>query len=597
MHSRRFALFASLLVVLLVLPARGAKADWTPMGDRYNGLFLKSLILPTLEYTSVVWSAGDRPEWARPDFDDSGWRPATLLTLPSHTGVYWLRFRVRNTAGGIPGGVYIQASMAYELFWDGTLVGRAGVPGTDRLSEKTGPLDNLFPLPDAVRGPGEPVVAMRVSNYWNKFPSDTMPIRFVVLEPPAYQAFNLRANVGPTLAIGALLMLAVTALVMWVVAARRWVLFLFAAMCVSAAWMQATLVMRFVFGYPYEWHYWVWITMGHAASAFGVLLVALLALQFALPRWTLILPFVPLVALGLSGPNTSLPVYLGLALLFALAAALLRRRGAGYVVAGLALTVLMWARDPWHLLSNSFSQYIVSTIIGLTIAVALDLRAERRKARDAQLAAARLEVEVLKRNIQPHFLLNTLATIMEVIERDPKAAVALIQALADEFRILARVSGEKLITLGQELALCRAHLDVMSRRKGVQCALRVSGIDEDSPVPPALFHTLIENGLTHLLPREGRLDFELRAETNAGGVRYVFMAHGERQRRNGAEMQREGTGLRYVKARLEESFTGQWILTSAPVPGGWETVIEIRAPSARLPRAEEAALAPKERLA
>src|SRR5262249_47651749 len=161
--------------------------------------------------------------------------------------------------------------------------------------------------------------------------------------------------------------------------------------------------------------------------------------------------------------------------------------------------------DPIHL-AGSFLQYTWPTIVGLTAAVALNVRDERRKAREVQLAAARLEIELLKKNIQPHFLLNTLATLVEVIEREPKTAVTPIQALAGEFRILARVSGEKLIPLAQEIELCRAHLDVMSLRKGAACALRVTGARDDDPVPPALIHTLVENGLTHLLPKDGRLD-------------------------------------------------------------------------------------------
>ena len=75
-------------------------------------------------------------------------------------------------------------------------------------------------------------------------------------------------------------------------------------------------------------------------------------------------------------------------------------------------------------------------MLGLMTSLAL-LCDERRRAQAAQLAAARLELELLKKNIQPHFLLNTLATIMETIEEGPKTAAALVESLAGEFRILA----------------------------------------------------------------------------------------------------------------------------------------------------------------
>ena len=71
-------------------------------------------------------------------------------------------------------------------------------------------------------------------------------------------------------------------------------------------------------------------------------------------------------------------------------------------------------------------------------------------------------------------------------------------------------------------------------------------------------------------------------------MRYTLRARGERQvspsdptaTTNPDGATADGTGLRYIKARLEESFTGRWTLSGAPVSDGWETVIEIRAPEA-----------------
>ena len=82
-----------------------------------------------------------------------------------------------------------------------------------------------------------------------------------------------------------------------------------------------------------------------------------------------------------------------------------------------------------------------------TALTALRLHDERQHARAAQLAAARLETELLKRNLQPHFLLNTLAVLTEIVEQDPRGAVRLIEDLAEEFRSVARVAAEKLIPL------------------------------------------------------------------------------------------------------------------------------------------------------
>ena len=66
----------------------------------------------------------------------------------------------------------------------------------------------------------------------------------------------------------------------------------------------------------------------------------------------------------------------------------------------------------------------------------------------------------------------------------------------------------------------------------------------------------------------------------AGQVRYTLVAWGQavEAARPEEETRREGTGLRYVKARLEESFPGRWTMAAGPVEGGWRTVIELGGP-------------------
>jgi LytS/YehU family sensor histidine kinase len=268
-----------------------------------------------------------------------------------------------------------------------------------------------------------------------------------------------------------------------------------------------------------------------------------------------------------------------------------KRRDAWPSVVGIVVSAILLVVQAEDFRTSFFLKFLPA-MLGLMASLALYLHDQRRRAQAAQLAAARLELEMLKKNIQPHFLLNTLATIMETIEEEPKTAAALVESLAGEFRILSRVAGEKLIPLAQELELCRAHLRVMSLRKGVTCSLIHGPIDERALVPPALFHTLIENGLTHLTPCNGRQDFELHAEPHEGGRRYTLLARGEREAclASAALGDRsspapegpttsapvlEGTGLRYIKARLEESFTGRWTLESSPVEEGWKTVVDM----------------------
>jgi hypothetical protein len=115
----------------------------------------------------------------------------------------------------------------------------------------------------------------------------------------------------------------------------------------------------------------------------------------------------------------------------------------------------------------------------------------------------------------------------------------------------------------------------MSVRTQVAWSLDATGVDESAPVPPAIFLTLIENGFAHQRVTAAAAVFVLRMMALPGDeVRYTFLSPGEVR----MELMRApgGTGLRYVRARLEESFPGAWTLTQREVADGWETIIELR---------------------
>lgn len=543
-----------------------------------------------LQYSEVRYMAGDDPRFAGREWDDSAWAVKGIWDLPARTGVDWVRFRVRMGPDGeapLPSGLMISTARAYEVYWDGVLLGTSGTPGGSRETEVAGRLDQIFSIPGHLHGPGEHVVALRTSSYRVGFPAPQSGFRFLLDDPARLQGTVLREAFVPTLAAGALCMIALAALIMWLVAARRATLMWLGGLGLAAAAMQALQAFRWFYPYPADWHYPLLTTMVSLVGVQVVLTVGYVVAQFDLPHRRLLLggllPVLGLIAwIGPERMNLEGVWMLAIGLFAALACAAWavrrRRRGAWPVALGVTVSLLLLTVEAEDFRASFFLKFLPA-LLGLIVSLALRLHDERRQARAAELASARMELEVLKKNIQPHFLLNTLATIVETIEQEPKTAVALVTALAGEFRILSRVAGEKLIPLAQELELCREHLAVMSLRKGARCTLAARGVDERALVPPALFHTLIENGLTHLLPRAGEQKFELQAERIVNGVRYTLLAHGAPAMTHaGDPARRDGTGLRYIKARLEESFAGRWLCEGAPWPGGWRTVLEWQEP-------------------
>lgn len=567
------------LLLLLLLAAHVAGREAPPRPAGYPPW------LPWPAFNELRFQRGDDPRWAEADFDDSGWEILSTRELPSRAGIYWVRARVRSGLQpfGVRDGILLKVVASYDLYWDGRLIGRNGRVSAVAEDEGPGNVDALFQIPPELLGPGEHVIALRMSSWNTGFRGPSYGLFFSWGNFRQMLVERSRAAIFSVMAVGAALVVAVVFGLMWLLAGRRLPLLLFSLLFLCVAGMQALQAWRWLFDYRYDWHFPRLIVITSLVMAMAALLPAFVMHHFQVGRRRIVYPVLLVLLSGawfMHHIFNVVGLYLcaigfSAALVLALQAALLRKRGAGCASAGLAASLVALVIAPGDFLDHAFFISAGPAVLGLLVALVLQLRDERREAQRAKLTAARLEIELLKKNIQPHFLLNTLATIQEVIEQEPRTAVTMVDALANEFRILNRVSGEKLVTLEQELELCRAHLRVMSLRKGARCSLATRGVDEAALVPPALFHTLIENGLTHLLPREGRLEFELSAERRATATRYVLLARGVRQRNLDTDAVREGTGLRYIRARLEESFTGRWNLSAGPVIEGWETVIEI----------------------
>ena len=473
--------------------------------------------------------------------------------------------------------------------------------GATREAEVPGLLDNVFAVPGELLGPGEHVVAMRLSTFRYNFPATEFTPGLWLENAARRYAEEIRRPVFPLIAVGGAVLVALISALLYLLVSRWRPLLLCSIISLALAIFYLLIAWRWIHNDPFDWFCPRLVAITWVMTAIAWLFPWLLLEQFTVPRragWLIAL--VPLLAAAW----TTSPLYerktlwLGYAML-AMSAGIAgwavwrRRPGARFVLGGVLVALVLLRANRRDFLDPSFLVTFGVLVLFVFTTLALQFRTDRWRVQAMTLTSARLELELLKKNIQPHFLLNTLATIIEVIEQEPKTAVTLIEALAREFRILARVSGEKLIPLGHELELCRAHLRIMSLRKGARCSLAVAAdADERTPVPPALFHTLVENGLTHLLPRDGEQRFELSATRDAERACYTLVAHGEAMERDrpatfaplnitlppfAAKLvaRREGTGLRYIKARLEESFPGRWSLHDGPVAGGWQTVIEI----------------------
>lgn len=172
-----------------------------------------------------------------------------------------------------------------------------------------------------------------------------------------------------------------------------------------------------------------------------------------------------------------------------------------------------------------------------------------------QLMEARLQA--LQAQVEPHFLYNTLANVQALTEVDPPAANKMVGHLIEYLRAALPKMRETSSTVGQEVELARAYLNILKMRMAERLDFAISVPDELSsvPFPPLMLPSLVENAIKHGLEpvREGgRID--VIAEKVGERFRIVVKDTGRGMSANGTTSANAetggGVGLSNIRERL-----------------------------------------------
>jgi signal transduction histidine kinase len=128
---------------------------------------------------------------------------------------------------------------------------------------------------------------------------------------------------------------------------------------------------------------------------------------------------------------------------------------------------------------------------------------------DRQMIEARLQV--MRAQIEPHFLFNTLANVKRLCQNDIGRGLTMLDNLVRYLRAALPQLRAGATTLGQEADLVNAYLDVLQIRMGSYLTYSIDVPSEirDFPFPPMMLLTLAENAIKHGLapsPEAGRID-------------------------------------------------------------------------------------------
>jgi len=210
-------------------------------------------------------------------------------------------------------------------------------------------------------------------------------------------------------------------------------------------------------------------------------------------------------------------------------------------------------------------------------------RERERQASRLQALMAGLQLSLLRAQIQPHFLFNTLHAISALLRVDPRAAEDMLADLAEILRASFHDPASQETSLRQELDIVGCYLRIQQRRLGdrLTLALDVAPDTLDAAVPALVLQSLVENAVVHgIAPTNrpgtlairacrdaGRLQLEV-CDDGAGAPATPGAATGTR----GA-----GVGLANARERLQQLYgdAQSFAFDSAPERG---TRVTLRVP-------------------
>lgn len=261
------------------------------------------------------------------------------------------------------------------------------------------------------------------------------------------------------------------------------------------------------------------------------------------------------------------------------------------VVAGLSLSVVFYLMVdllPHHIahLASSWSAvfYILCATLTIT-AVSSIIRGEDLQ--EIRLRNAQNENLLLKSQLNPHFLYNTLNNIDALIWIDPEKASDAVIKLSELMRYLTYSARQSLVTVGEEVEQLRQLVDLQMLRMSKPGALILETkiCDDGRLIAPLLLMPLVENTFKHCGSVQELNAIVLRLETTPEQLYFItennlpasetdsLYSHQKSVSRN----RQGGLGQKVLRRRLQLLYPNRFTFTSTRTPSGrYRTELVIR---------------------
>jgi signal transduction histidine kinase len=222
-------------------------------------------------------------------------------------------------------------------------------------------------------------------------------------------------------------------------------------------------------------------------------------------------------------------------------------------------------------LAAHFGQYLFSwgvldSLVFCTLVAVHDAVVYSRVSRDRAVRASQLEarlaqaqLQMLRMQLQPHFLFNTLNSISALMHKDVARADSMIVALSDLLRMSLQNIGAQEVALQSEVEFLERYVEIMRMRFGdrLQVTLDIDPAVRDARVPNLFLQPLVENSFRHGFVDLGQGTIQITIRRDGDMLRCDVVDDGRGLRAG----YKEGVGLASTRQRLAHLYGDQHSFT------------------------------------
>lgn len=191
-----------------------------------------------------------------------------------------------------------------------------------------------------------------------------------------------------------------------------------------------------------------------------------------------------------------------------------------------------------------------------------------QKIKEMEAARAQAELNNLRSQLNPHFMLNTLNNIYALTAIDQKRAQDAIQQLSKLLRHMLYDNQEAEVLLQDEVQFLDNYVNLMKIRlpQNIDVKLEKDVDDPNTKVAPLLFISLVENAFKHgVSPMEYSF---IHIRVSQKGKDLCFTIENSNHPKSGMDRSGHGIGLQQVQKRLDLSYPERYEWIQGPTEDG-----------------------------